>query len=160
VKVAPTDSLSSQFDLRKDFTQPWSTLSLALNVRVDSLESGNANASLSLGTLDFVAYALAMELHGDGLHLVERFTGQTVDHLSKVSLAVATWVHVQLSATRDAGGAPKIALMLDGNDALGGVFTGGAAVVAAPTLRIGIVKATGPSSPRVAHFDDAVIDLH
>jgi hypothetical protein len=120
---------------------------------------GTASAALTLASLSFSGgYGLDVVLRNDGVHVSERAAqgaGAPVDHVSPARLADATWTRLELSVAR---GSSKVTMTLGGS-AGPTSFSSAAGPIGAPTVRVGIVRTTGTTDQRTAHFDDIVVDL-
>jgi hypothetical protein len=159
----PNGDQIGQWCLRKDFTAVDTNVRLVFAARLDDLAAGDTTAALTLASLVFgegqaMSYALELGVHSDGLHLTERLAGQAMEHLLKTPPQAATWTHFELHVDRKTSSA-NIGLTMDGGDALGAPQVPAGTISGAPTLRIGVVRAVGPNTNRVAHFDDVLVDL-
>jgi hypothetical protein len=157
VDVEPTGSEGAGFALAQTFPAATASITLAFDLRVDDLEAGNASASLTLAGVTFASgYALDLVVRSDGTVLVEQpATGAAVEHPLKAKVTAMTWSRVEI----DVGASGSVDLRLDDADALGASFSSASSASGTVTLRIGALSATGATAPRIAHFDDVVVDV-
>ncbi len=164
-EVAPADTIPAQWCLRKTFDVGDAGVRLALDLRVETLEAASAQASLSLATLAFAgvgqehAYTLDLALRADGLHLLEHLsTGEDADRPLLLLPLAATWMRIELIFERAAEAPPRVSVTVNGEVLLAPQLAGDGNANGAPTVRLGIVAASGYSGIRTAHFDNVVVD--
>jgi hypothetical protein len=162
-RVEPTATGFAQWSLRRTFAES-RRIKVAFDGRLDTLESQNTKAEITLATVSFAgdgkdpSYALDLTSRSDGLHVVEHLSsGSTSDHPLSFAMPEGAWKRIGLSV--DTGAPPSIAVTVDDGALPVGQVAPDPKAHGAPTVHIGIPHATGPSGPRVAHIDNLVVDL-
>ena len=116
VVVDPTASEGAGFALAQPFPAATVSTTLAFDLRVDDLRTGDAGVTITLARVTFASsYVLELVLRSDGAVLVERSaSGVAVEHPLNAKLGAMTWSRVQV----DVFAAGTVGLRLDGADAL------------------------------------------